>query len=534
PPSSVTSRQAEIAIGERLFKETRFAQAFLIQSKGDVNATNISGDPALNTNDAPGSPHDGVFKGKTMSCRQCHLEDEFEGVPGAGLRIYTDFARRTPIPAREDGKTVTTRNSPTLVGASLGRRFFFQHYDGEFTTPQDLVIGGFTGRNFGWLATESGIALKNIANVIRFDNGTGELAQQYGGSYAKVFGGDPSVPAQFRLPRQYQMNLTLSSDAKIIAAVANLVSAYMYSLDFGRDASGAHNKSPYDVFLMKNNLPRAPAPLESTGDYSRRLAGMVNALANPIFVTPADGKFTTHAQAFQFGADEIAGMKLFFAPPAPPAPPQNGPGAPGIPRRGSGNCVSCHHAPEFTDFVFHNTGVTQLEYDGVFGRGAFEALKIPSLSERIANPAAALPANSLHPDYSGAFRSIPTAGKPGQVDLGLWSVFANPDYPKAQPILAQLALAEFGPVPTDVALNRTIASFKTPGLRDLGHSQPYQHNGKQDTTRDVVDFYAQAGALMRSGHLRNGDPRMGGIALTPVESLQVSKFLDSLNEDFTE
>ena len=527
--SRVETRPPEVVIGERLFLETRFAQAFFVQSKGDVNAINIPGDPTLNTIDAPGSPLDGVFKGKTMNCRQCHLEDEFVGVAGGGLRIYSDFARRSPIPPREDGKTLTTRNAPTLVGASLPRAAFFQHYDGEFTTPQDLAVGGFTGRNFGWLPSESAVAFKNIANVIRNDNGKGDLAKQYGGSYAAVFNGDRSVPAQFQLPRKYRMGVRMASDARVVACVANLVAAYMQSLDFGRDATGAHNKSPYDVFLVKNNLPRLPTQGESNQDYSRRLRDAANALANPVFVTTVDGVFLSHGQAFQFGVNELAGMKLFFAQPAPPG---NGPQ--GGPPRSSGNCISCHHAPEFTDFVFHNTGVSQHEYDGLFGPGAFEAIKIPSLADRTANPGNFLPANGLHPDYFGTFRSIPALAHPGQADLGLWNVYANADYPKSQKVLAELTQTVFGNLSQDAVLDKTIATFKTPGLRDLGHSQPYLHSGKLDTTRDVVDFYVHAGQLQRAGHLRNGDPRMGGIALSPTEAFQVAKFLDALNEDFTE
>ena len=69
-----------------------------------------------------------------------------------------------------------------------------------------------------------------------------------------------------------------------------------------------------------------------------------------------DGRFELHAQAFQFGEAELQGLKLFL-----------------------GNCIACHAPPQFTDHRLHNTGVSQANYDALFGAGAFAALEIPSL-----------------------------------------------------------------------------------------------------------------------------------------------------------
>ena len=529
------STTPEALIGKRLFFETRFSQAFLAQSNGNVNASVIAGDPNLAKVLTTGSALPGVFAGKTMNCRACHLEDELRAAPGGGMRTYADFSRRTIIPSRSDGKTSTTRNTPTLVGASIARDNFLLHLDGEFSTGPDLVIGGFTGRNFGWLASDHAAALKNLANVIRKDDGLGDLAKQYGGAYVKVFAGDASVPAAFQLSAANRLDVSSAKDDKIAALVGNLVNIYMQSLDFSRDAGGLYNGSPYDLFLQRNNLPRAPNTGESRADYSARLRGAVTALAKPVFVTPADGTFTTHAIAYEFGAEELAGFMLFFSGPRgapPPAPPGAGQG------RGAGNCVACHTAPEFTDFSFHNTGVTQLEYDVLHGNGTFSALHIPTLAERKKAPADAFPPSARHPDYKGTFRTPPAANLSGFTDLGLWNVFGNPDLPKPQKALLNLvqnlgqnhAPASKG----DALLARTIAAFKTPGLRDLGHAQPYLHTGALDTTRDVTDFYARVGAMARANQIRNADPRLAGIALSPEEAAQVAKFLDALNEDFSD
>ena len=533
------STTPEALIGKRLFFETRFAQAFFAQSKGNVNAAAIAGDPNLAKTLTAGSALPGVFTGKTMNCRACHLEDELRDAPGGGMRTYADFSRRTVIPSRNDGKTTTTRNTPTLVGASIARDNFLLHLDGEFASGPDLVIGGFTGRNFGWLATEQAAALKNIANVIRKDDGSGDLAIQYGGAYAKVFAGDASVPVAFQLSAANRLDVSTAKDDKIAALVGNLVNVYMQSLDFSRDAGGLYNGSPYDLFLQRNNLPRAPNTGESRADYSRRLHDAVMALAKPNFVTPADGNFTTHAIPYEFGADELAGFRLFFsgpqgAPPPPTPPGAAAPGPGGGAARGSGNCIACHTAPEFTDFSFHNTGVSQLEYDVLHGNGSFTALHIPSLAERKKAPADAFPSNAKHPDYKGTFRTPPSASLPGVTDLGVWNVLGNPDIPKPQKALLNLFNAQGGGQKGDALLTRAIAAFKTPGLRDLGHSQPYLHNGSLDTTRDVTDFYARVGNMARAKQIRNADPRLAGINLSPEEAAQIAKFLDALNEDFSD
>jgi drug/metabolite transporter (DMT)-like permease len=49
----------------------------------------------------------------------------------------------------------------------------------------------------------------------------------------------------------------------------------------------------------------------------------------------------------------MAGMRIFFA-----RPPAGAARAEGAPRSGIGNCAACHIPPDFTDFRFHNTGMS--------------------------------------------------------------------------------------------------------------------------------------------------------------------------------
>lgn len=51
----------------------------------------------------------------------------------------------------------------------------------------------------------------------------------------------------------------------------------MDSLLFSRDAAGAYDGSPYDVFLRQNRLPRQPADGETDRAYSERLLGLPDA-----------------------------------------------------------------------------------------------------------------------------------------------------------------------------------------------------------------------------------------------------------------
>ncbi len=519
----------EVQAGERLFLETRFAQFFFQNSGGDPNAVLSPGDPVMDETVGVTEDLRGPFKGTSMNCRACHLVDEHAGSPGGGVRTYCDFGRRSPIPARGDGKTVTPRNSPTLVDASLPRPIpSFFHFDGEFPTMQDLVRGTFSGRNFGWLPAEQAQAVAHVASVIRCDNGSGDLAQQFGGlSYAVLLAGtNPGIPEELRLPPAFRIDISTATDVEIFDAVANLVTAYVDSLRFARDPStGEFTGSPFDAFLAKNGLPRSPDPLESDIDYGRRLRGLVAGLATPKFVTSADGALALHSQDFEFGPKELAGLLIFLKEPSalPPTAPELAAG-------GIGSCISCHAPPTFTDFKFHNIGAAQSEFDGIHGAGAFVALSIPSLTTRNSNPDLYLPASAARPGGQGPFLDAPSASTPGRTDLGLWNVFANSAVPAPQASLQSL-LGVVGP-PGDADLAATIALFKSPTLRDLGQSAPYFHTGQKESIDDVLGHYQEFSSLARSGRVRNAAPELSGVVLLTGDLDALRAFLRSLNEDY--
>ncbi len=522
PATSAAGMTPEAALGRRLFRETRFAQYFAANCENQINAPLRKGDPVLDQTVTMTAPLPGSFAGGSMSCRVCHMLDEESG---AGWRAYADFAIRSPIPERGDNRTATLRNAPALINASIPRPGeFFLHYDGEFPDGASLVEGTLTGRNFGWLSTEKAAAVGHIARVVREDDGSG--FGEGGLSYRELFhGSETPSGADAPLSEAYRLDVAKASDDDILQALSGLVEAYLRSLRFRVNQAGEYEGSPYDLFLRKNGLPARPNPDENDLAYSRRLRGLLQSLSSPAFVTAADGGFQSLSQTFSFGARELEGLKMFLAEPDATTTVERGK---------VGNCLACHAAPHFTDFSFHNTGATQWEYDSVHGEGAFSSIAVPSLAERQAAPLEFLPPTSAHPNASGRFFAAPDEGRPGFVDLGLWNVYANDDFGPVQPALQRLLASRFGAAQPTEMLPRTVALFKTPGLRGLSFSAPYLHTGQASTLEALIFFYRFTSDLARDKAVRNVDPDIGRIFLTKDNTPALAAFLRSLNEDLVE
>jgi len=513
------------ALGERLFLDTRFAQYFAANMTG-VNQPLATGDPVVDQVQTTNGPLPGPFSGQSINCRSCHFVTEFQGVTGAGNRTYADFTTRSPIPRPMNGFDHTPRNAIQMVGsleAHSGPTFL--HSDGEFNSAVELVKATFTGRNFGWSPDQYQQAVAQVALVIRQDDGSGQLAQDRsnGISYATLLlGTDPSIPSSLRIPASYRLNVQTASNDQILAAVANLVSAYMQGLLFQQDSFGRYIGSPYDVFLRINHLPTQPNAGETIAQYNQRLYQILLSLNNPTYVDGSYGSFKYHSQPFAFGPTELAGLKIFLKAAA---------GATDGSQH-AGNCAACHQAPNFTDFRFHNTGVSQAEYDSVNGNGAFAQLAIPGLAERNQDYDAYLPVTQNHPSASERFRRMAVAGHPEYADLGMWNVYQNPDMPNPQSDLQSVVCAAGNDCTVDHGLANTIAQFKTPSLRDLADSTPYFHNGSKSSFDDVVGFYIFVSQLGRQGQLRNAPVEFQSMSLSQDDVSALVAFLASLTEDY--
>ena len=524
-PVVISYPAAEVTVGERLFLETRFAEYFAANMTG-INQPLSAGDPVVAQVQTTTGTLPGPFAGQSINCRSCHFVVEFEGVPGAGNRTYADFTTRSPLPRTINGFDHTPRNALVMVGSLMPRSVpMFLHSDGEFSDAVDLVEATITGRNFGWSPDQQSQAVAHIARVIREDDGTGKLAAERTGglSYSTLLlGTADNIPPQFQLPPQYRIDVQNATDQQVLAAVAQLMQAYMQVLLFKPTSTSVYAASPYDVFLSLNQLPRQPNAGETVAAYNQRLLQSVTALQNPRFVSPLNRSFQYHSQPFVFGAPELAGLKIFLSSAA---------GATDGSQH-AGNCAACHTAPDFTDQLFHCTGVSQEEYDAANGAGSFMNLAVPSLAQRNANYNQYLPMTLNHPSASETFRHIALAGQPQFADLGLWNVYLNPDMPKPQSALASVVCAPGNNCTVDQGLANTIAQFRTPNLRDLADSNPYFHNGSKLTLQDVVQFYVFNSQLARQGNLRNAPPEFQSMSIDQSDVSALVAFLQSLTQDY--
>jgi hypothetical protein len=515
----------EDSIGERLFLDTRFAEYFAVHMTG-VNQPLAQGDPVVQQVQTTSGVLPGPFAGQSINCRSCHFVTEFQGVAGAGNRTYSDFTTRSPIPRSIGGFIETPRNSLHMVGSLQSHAGpTFLHFDGEFASAEDLVKATLTGRNFGWAPDQYQQAVAHAALIIRQDDGSSQLAADRTNSlsYGTLFlGEDSRITPDLLIPAGDRIDVNTATDEQILDLVAKCISTYMGDLLFQQDEFGRYIGSPYDVFLRINHLPVEPKAGEGMAQYNQRLLQIVNDLSNPTWVDGTYGSFKYHAQPFQFGATEFAGLKIFLTA---ATGANNG-------SQHAGNCAACHQAPNFSDFAFHNTGATQEEYDRVHGAGAFMKLSIPSLAARDANYDLYLPASPNHPNASETFRRAVDASRPGYSDLGLWNVYLNPDMPNPQASLKALLCGNMQDCSVDQGLGGTIARFKTPTLRDLEDSSPYFHNGSKVRLSDVVEFYIKSSQLAHEALLRNPPPEFQNVSLSEDDVAALTAFLLSLTEDY--
>ena len=498
-------------LGERLFSDPRFAQLFAEQGGADVNSALAQGDPALAEIILAETKVRGLYAGQTLSCRTCHLSGEMADsplLPGHRSLLFGDLTERSAVTRRADGIHLTARHAPPLVGAVGGQPegWGLFHWDGEFASPEALVRETFVGRNLGWLPTERSAAVRHFARVIREDNGRAPWAGDRPLPYAVLLAGtDPKIPGEWLLSETLRFDASKATDEQLLAASAHFVVSYLRTLRFSVDSSGAPNGSPYDAFLEANRLPRAPSAGETPHQYARRLHNAIATLKSPRFIDDPTRTLAAHGQPFRFGELELRGLRIFFR------------GTLGYGHRASaGNCAECHVPPQFTDFAFHNTGVSQDEYDAIHGAGSFAKLIVPALAQREKGSARRLPADKT---------------VAGQTDLGLWNIYGNPDLPAPQSVIEKKLNPVHALTKAEV-LALTLGRFKTPSLRDLGQSAPYLHNGRFQTIEEVLRFYQRLSDLAEVGEMRNAPLEYAAIKLAEPDFVPLSAFLRSLNEDY--
>jgi len=436
-PSFSALRGPAPSLGERLFMDSRFSQS------------------------------------RTFACVTCHLSPDLQGM-GRG---FSDFNVRSPVPTRTEEsprQSVTLRNTTALIDLFWGEsptRPNLLHSDGEFETPEALVIAGLIGRNMGWLPHEKALALDRIA----------EVAQTYSQTDKELQGLSPRL-AQ--------------------AVVADAISAYMRTLQFSRDASGRFDGSPYDQFLLQNALPTEPDPGESSKDYGTRLLHRIEALEKASALQPGP-----------MGQAALTGLKIFYA--TPTNSPQKR-----LNKRSVGNCAGCHSPPIFSDFGFHNTGASQEEYDLVHGMGSFAKFSLPSIPAQAATPD---PQDPTAVDLGAWHQLKLTPDQPLFVRM-------LESFCERFPLLGSVCnLAHSQQWRREVA-DSAIAAFKTPTLRGLALSDPYFHTGLRSSLEKAVQLYVVMGIFSRDGRLRNPAPEMQQIFMDGRDIAPLAAFLRSLND----
>ena len=230
-PTESESTPSADSIGEALFLDTRFSQYFA-EHMTDVNAALATGDPVVAHVQTLEQPLPGPFAGQSMNCRSCHFVTEFQDTAGAGIRTYADYATHSPMPRTQpNGFDHTPRNSMQMVDTFANRTGpTFLHFDGEFATGEELVVGSDAGRNFGWLPSQYSQAVAHIADIIRKDNGSSQIAAERlnGLSYAVLFKGtDPRITKDLLLPPSQRLDVTTATDLQIVNEVALCMTTYM-------------------------------------------------------------------------------------------------------------------------------------------------------------------------------------------------------------------------------------------------------------------------------------------------------------------
>jgi len=269
----------------------------------------------------------------------------------------------------------------------------------------------------------------------------------------------------------YTLDVNSATDDECVDAAAHAIADFVRTLRSART-------SPYDRFLEANRIDPAPRTGESPQLYGGRVLLQLKQLDLASAIKIVDG----------FDADALAGYRMFLR-------------SEGSER--AGNCVACHVPPTFTDRSFHNVGVSQEEYDRVHGSSSFASLEIP-VSEKRPQP---------------QFQKRVHAGRPGEVDLGYWNFARFENSPLYRP---QEAEASF--------VGRTIATFKTPTLRNLASTAPYMHNSAYTSLEEVLQFKMEMGFLARMGDLRNGDEELEKIRYIDRDFQALFAFLNALND----
>ena len=381
------------------------------------------------------------------SCDSCHRLGP--DPRGGADHFYSDGTARSLMPGRGSVVQETTlRNTPTLLDLDHAPRLGL---DGRYRSLEELVRDKLVSPHLGWKETDRTRAVANLHHVLLDDQET-----DYRALYQAA----------------YRVEVESLTEEQAYDWVVRALTDHLHEILSQRT-------SRWDAFADINRIPAAPSAGELPKHYGGRIHGRIGNQEGRVLIKRPLG----------FGEDAYEGFKTFFRTE----------GAANV-----GNCVACHVPPAFTDYRFHNLGISQLEHQAVHGKGSFAKLTIPG-------PEADRPVARL--------LAVPSRDDPERADLGHWNWVD----------LAAAPERAAGESDADL-LRRMAGAFRTPNLRNLPRTGPYMHNGTYATIEDAVRVKIEAARRAQSGDLPGLDPELLVIRLGEEDVKPLAAFLHTLDE----
>ncbi len=402
-----------------------------------------------------------------ISCKSCHMVDE--KLKEKGMRGYTDFKKRTPVPYRmgdENPYPFTHRRTQQMInvaGDNISSTSKY-HWDGEFDHGNEhdalleLIERTFVSRNMGWRESE-----EEKANAIRLRFILDESKTAAGNNEEQKPTYIEYCCKSFGMTRDEFFKL---SGEEILHLCNEAIALYVENIKSDVD-------SPFDIFLKENGI-RNPkeADINVLKEFLKKKEFKFIDKVVPI----ADSKIKTSRRA-KFNKKELEGMKLFM-------------------NENKTNCSGCHTPPSFTDNKFYNIGVSEYDYKGVHGKfpQAFYTV------ENLRNTIASMDIKSLKKIY----QKFQDKNNSESIDLGR-ALFTKDLY-------------------------GNIGAFRTPTLRNLEYCNPYLHSGRAETIKEAVLFHIITSGM--KSKLSFISEKLIEINLTNREIANLLAFLNSLNDHY--
>ena len=299
------------SIGEALFLDTRFSEYFAANMTS-VNAPLATGDPVVDAGANPERPAARPLRGAVDQLPFVPFRNR---IPGRQRRRQPHLCgfhhpQPNPPPTQPNGFDHTPRNAMQMVDSFTSRSGpLFLHFDGEFASGEDLVIGTMTGRNFGWMPSQYNEAIAHIAKVIREDDGSGQLAADRldGLSYSVIFKGtDPRITPDILLPPSQRLDVATATDIQVVNEVAMCIAP----IHEGPPLSARLLRPLHRLAVRQFSARQSPAAGAAGGPdegslQPQRSISRCSRCRIPIYITAADGCYKYHAQPYQFGATEL-------------------------------------------------------------------------------------------------------------------------------------------------------------------------------------------------------------------------------------